>query len=71
MYSSRRGVLGGTKSTTACITSLRVAGEIKIILADFKLVVSTLTAKTAKVFPVKFSSYRYCEHFDGPECIFV
>ena len=27
------------------------------------MVVSTLTAKIAKFFSVKFSSYRYCEHF--------
>ena len=30
MYSLRRGAPGGAKSTTACITSLHVAGENNI-----------------------------------------
>ena len=30
MYSSRRGALGGAKIATACIASLRIAGENNI-----------------------------------------
>ena len=40
---ARVEVLGTAKSTTACITSLHVVGEI--ILADFNLAVSTQTTK--------------------------
>ena len=56
MYSSRRRVPGGAKSATACITSLRVAGEI--ILADFNLTVSTLTAKPPNLIP--WQIFRLC-----------
>ena len=56
MYCSRRGAPGGAKSATACITSLRVAGETidspgailsmaKLMLVDFNLTVSAQTAK--------------------------
>ena len=44
MHSSRRGVPGGAKSATACITSLHV--WVKIILA-----VSTLTSKLPNLIP--------------------
>jgi len=53
--SLRRWVPGGTKSTTACITLLHVAA--KIILADFNMAVSTLTAKPPNFIHVKFSGY--------------
>ena len=43
MYSSFRGVPGGAKSATACITSLCIVGEKN--LADINLVVSIQTAK--------------------------
>ena len=46
MYSSRRGVLGGAKSATTCITL-----QEKIILADFNLAVSTKTAKPPYLIP--------------------
>ena len=49
MYSLRRGALDRAKSTTACIMSLRVA--CKIILVDFNLAVSTLTAKLPNLIP--------------------
>ena len=44
-----RGVLDGTKSATTCTMSLHVAYEI--ILADFNLAVSTLTAKSQNIIP--------------------
>ena len=53
MYSLRKGAPGGAKSTTACITSLRVAGVgvAEIILADFNSAVSTPTAKPPNLNP--------------------
>ena len=50
MYSSHRGVPGGAKSATPCITSLRLLWA-KIILADFNLAVSTQTAKPPNLIP--------------------
>ena len=47
--------MGGTKSSTACITLLHVAA--KIILADFNMAVSNLTAKPPNFIHVKFSGY--------------
>ena len=43
MYSSHRGAPGGTKSATACITSLHIAGKNSLV--DFNLAVPTQTAK--------------------------
>ena len=53
MYSSCRGAPGGAKSATACITSLR-ALQVKIILADFNLAVSTQTTKPPNLIPRQF-----------------
>ena len=52
-----RGALGRAKSATACITSLQIVH--KIILADFNLVVSTLTSKLLNLISVKFSAIWY------------
>ena len=53
MYSLRKGAPGRAKNTTACITSLRVAGVgvTEIILADFNSAVSTPTAKPPNLNP--------------------
>ena len=47
MYRSCRGVLGGGKSATACITSLHVPGEN----TGFNLAVSNPTAKPPNLIP--------------------
>ena len=61
MYSLRKWVPGRAKSTTACITSLRVAGAAKILLADFNLAVSTLTAEPPNLNPRQiFWLYSMC-----------
>ena len=44
------GASGGARSATACITSLH-ALQAKIILVDFNLMVSTLTAKPPNLIP--------------------
>ena len=68
MNNSCRGVLGGAKSATACITSLRVAG--KIILADFNLAVSTLTAKLPNFnSPSNFPAIRYIPHIGKTDLV--
>ena len=55
IFSSHRGVPGGSKSATACITSLRVAGN-----NDFNLAVSTQTTKPPNLIPQSFSWMISC-----------
>ena len=59
MYSCVEGQPDWTKSITACIASLRIAKYI--ILTDFNLAVSTLTAKPPNLIPHQifwlYSSY--------------